>query len=301
MSDTPHYPSELPRTFATLDGISLLLAREVADHMDVREHAQRVEATSRLLAGHVGIEGRELELLSFAARWHDAGKLFIDNKYLRKTGKLDPHERAIVERHAADGAARLNAIPGIPREVAEVAAYHHERYDGHGYAGLVGEAIPFLARIVNIADVHDALRSARDYKPEFSEAVTLGIMTKDEPTPGFGRRAFDPILLRQFVAMRLADLEVDIDSEARVQFAEFAASDPMLDLPEHVRDSGQLEFDALHWRHFYTDTGAGRQLVTSQDTAGHARELTPELASALVLRRAGHRLADDPQPAVKLA
>lgn len=268
-------PSQIPINILASEiayGIGNLLAREAMDYMDVRAHAMRVATEAEALARHVGIDGAELAILSFGARWHDAGKLLVDNKYLRKPGKLDPDERAKVEKHAMLGHDLLKAIPGMPQIVADIAAYHHERWDGHGYEKLVGEEIPFAARIVCIADVFDALRSPRDYKPAMEDGLVLQMMTKDAPSPGFGRRAFDPLLLRQFVSMKLADPSVELSAEHRVELSEFASSDAMLDLPPAVRDSGEVEYDALGWRHFYKVDGDDRTLVMSQDPAGRARD-----------------------------
>ena len=122
---------------------------------------------------------------------HDLGKIGIPDSILRKPGSLDYHEWDFMEQHCAMGvdilkplsAAELAAYrehPLIGRDIlqerdtpllrmaAEIAAHHHERWDGAGYPeGLEGERIPLPARIVAVADVYDALASQRPYKPSF--------------------------------------------------------------------------------------------------------------------------------------
>lgn len=192
---------------------------------DVVMHEMRVAASARALAEASGMAGRELDVFTEAVRFHDVGKIKIDRAILRKPGRLDDGERAAMQTHAARGAAMLEQLPHLPAVFAEVARYHHERWDGLGYEGLSGEAIPFAARVCAIADVHDALVAERDYKSGMPEHEALALMTRDVPGPALGRDAFDPELLRRFVAIRTARPGFEAPSEVSAALSAFARGD----------------------------------------------------------------------------
>ena len=192
--------------------------REVAASVDgdLIGHEDRVARSTRDLALRAGIDQAEVERMTVAARYHDIGKLRIDPAILRKPGFLTPAEREAMERHAEYGAETLAAVAGIDPMMVEAARHHHERYDGRGYGGLSGEGIPLVARIVAIADVHDALKEKRCYKPAKPEAEVLAIMCSEDAYPALGRDAFDPELLRAFVAMRLEDPDFHAREDRRL-------------------------------------------------------------------------------------
>jgi putative two-component system response regulator len=129
-------------------------------------HLLRMAAYSRLVAEHMGLDPAECDLIREAAPMHDIGKVGIPDSVLLKTGPLDPQEIAVMRTHPQIGAEILAGSESpLLRAGAEIAISHHERYDGGGYPfGLAGEAIPLYGRIVAVADVFDALTSARPYK-----------------------------------------------------------------------------------------------------------------------------------------
>ena len=233
---------------------------------DVADHETSVADTARSLAKEVGWPTSDLGALWQATRIHDIGKLNIPTEILRHKGKLVGEPWAIMKSHARMGAEILGGVRGLPRIFTDVAKYHHERYDGQGYEGLSDESIPFAARIVAIADVHDALRASRDYKPPMPEESALLLMTGDTRGSEMGRRAFDPALLRKFVAMRLADAEFECSKEGRETLSAFASSDPMDDLSEEMR--GRLEISRDGHRRVFVEEGAGRLVVMDVDPAG---------------------------------
>ena len=121
-----------------------------------------------------------------SAPLHDIGKINIPDGILNKPGKLTPEEFEIMKTHAAAGKKILeDAISTVEgenylKEARNMAAYHHERWDGKGYPdGLHGEVIPLSARIMAVADVFDALTSPRVYKPAFPLDKALSIITEE--------------------------------------------------------------------------------------------------------------------------
>lgn len=224
--------------------LATIIEREVKDFRDVLAHENRVAQVAIELGAAVGMGADDLDLLRTGARFHDVGKMLIPRAILDKPGRLDADERTIIESHAHKGAEMLSAIPGVPATVVDIAHYHHERYDGLGYHGLVGEQIPYMARIVAIADVYDALMSKRPYKEPMSLGDVLELMSRDVPSEsGLGRRSFDPVLLRTFVAERLANDPVGITADQGQRLSDFASSDPRSDLPPALADAVQFHAD----------------------------------------------------------
>src|SRR5690606_26356655 len=155
-------------------------------------HCERVADLACRLAEAVGITGRELTWFRMGAILHDVGKISVPAETLNKPGRLTPAERELIEQHTAAGdeiVARLE----FPCDIRPIVRSHHEHWAGTGYPdGLAGEEIPLHARILCVADVFDALTSARSYKPAFPVAEALAIMARERG------RIFDPELFDQF-------------------------------------------------------------------------------------------------------
>jgi putative two-component system response regulator len=122
-----------------------------------------------------------------AAPLHDIGKVGISDLILLKPDRHTPEEYEIIKTHTTIGARTLEEVRDkYPRNSfismgAEIALSHHERWDGTGYPrGIAGDAIPIAAQIMAIADVYDALRSPRRYKPAFSHEQSMKIMTEGD-------------------------------------------------------------------------------------------------------------------------
>ena len=172
-------------------------------------HIKRTSAGVRILVEEMRAMGDQRLTATFcknliqAAPMHDLGKIAVDDAILRKPGRFEPEEFAKMKEHAAEGARIVNAIlenvadPAFHKLAVNVAHYHHERWDGSGYPEkLSGEAIPFEARIMAVADVYDALVSKRVYKDSFSFEKANTIIME-----GMGSQ-FDPGLEKVFVAAR---------------------------------------------------------------------------------------------------
>lgn len=172
---------------------------------DTGEHLDRIAAYCRVLAEELRATFSELNDetihdLQVASSLHDIGKVGVPDNVLLKPGTLTPEERRTMQRHTTIGADALDAILARSRDdrllrmARNIAACHHERWDGGGYpAGLTGDQIPIEARIVSVADVYDALTSRRVYKPPLAHDDALKILVSGRGTQ------FDPRIIDALV------------------------------------------------------------------------------------------------------
>jgi putative two-component system response regulator len=161
---------------------------------DTGEHTQRVGRTSGLMAGALGLDAQEVELIRHAATLHDVGKIGVPDRILLKPGSLTAAEFEVMKGHVGVGAEILSGSRSPLLRVAEqVALTHHEWWDGSGYrSGLRADEIPLAGRIVAVADVFDALTHDRPYK----SAVPLDQAL--EEIRCLSGRQFDPSLVAAF-------------------------------------------------------------------------------------------------------
>ncbi len=117
------------------------------------------------LAAQVGLANSDVEVLRQGSVLHDIGKISIPDAVLNKPGPLTEEEYDIVKQHPMQGVRILEPLRSI-RETLPLIRWHHERLDGGGYPdGISGDAIPFLVRILSVADIYDALASAAPTAP----------------------------------------------------------------------------------------------------------------------------------------
>ncbi len=175
-----------------------LLARAAEIHdEETGQHIVRVNEYSYVLAKLAGMPDTWCDEIRYSAQLHDVGKMSVDAAVLKKHGPLNPAERLEMDRHTLYGYQILSVSSRMTMG-AEIAYCHHEKWDGTGYPrGLRGEQIPLSARIVQIADIYDALRSTRPYKPGLSHEQAVRIMLHgDERIDPLGH--YDPQLLQLF-------------------------------------------------------------------------------------------------------
>jgi putative two-component system response regulator len=159
------------------------------------EHIWRMAGYSAAIARAAGWKLAQVEMIELAAPTHDTGKIGIPHSILKAPRKLNKEEWEIMKTHAQIGYDILNKTDNpVFKMAAEIARFHHEKWDGSGYPlGLVGENIPEAARIVAIADVFDALSTKRPYKEPWSLEETLDMMRQNAGSH------FDPRLLEVFL------------------------------------------------------------------------------------------------------
>jgi hypothetical protein len=175
------------------------LLETLADTVDLRDpytggHSRRVTAYTAAALAALDVRGPEAALIVVAARVHDLGKIATPDAVLGKPGPLDDAEHAVMRAHAAHGAAFLDRYPDFHRGAA-IVRHHHERLDGLGYPdGLHGDAIPFGARVIAVADSFDAMTSDRPYRPGMPPAVAAQRLAAGRGTQ------WDPAVVDAFLA-----------------------------------------------------------------------------------------------------
>jgi HD-GYP domain-containing protein (c-di-GMP phosphodiesterase class II) len=165
-------------------------------HDGFRSHQRRVAEMAERLAKSLGMGADRVDRIRRAAGIHDAGMNSVPREILLFPGPLDSDSQEILRRHVS-----LSPQEGLLEEVDEeayIVDHHHEHWDGSGYPqGLLGEAIPLEARIVAVADMWDALRHERPYRPAFGQAEAIEILQRERG------RSLDPSLLDLFLEGRL--------------------------------------------------------------------------------------------------
>lgn len=163
---------------------------------DTDVHNFRVTYYTLCLAECLNLPPGTIRSIAKGAFLHDVGKIGIRDQILlktnRKTNRLAREEFAVMKTHVELGIEIIRDIPWLA-DCRDVIRFHHEKYDGKGYPdGLAGEEIPLMARVFAVADVFDALTSARPYKPAFSYVEAIEIMKKEA-------RQYDPLVFQRFL------------------------------------------------------------------------------------------------------
>ena len=142
-------------------------------------HSENVMQYTMLLAKHLNLPDDELENIKYAGLLHDIGKIGISEQILNKPGKLTLDEYEEIKKHPVLGARIIDDVPSLKRLVPMV-LHHHEYYNGHGYPhGIVGDNIPFGARILSVADTFEAMTSDRPYRKALSFDIACDILRQE--------------------------------------------------------------------------------------------------------------------------
>ncbi|MGA7854894.1 MAG: HD domain-containing phosphohydrolase [Candidatus Acidiferrales bacterium] len=129
-----------------------------------RGHSGRVAKYSIIIGEYMGLDTEELDRLRISALLHDVGKIGVDDRVLKKPGKLTDEEFDLMKQHPTKGANIMRPVAQL-KDMLPGIELHHERMDGAGYPyGLVGEQIPMMARIIAVADTFDAITTNRPYQ-----------------------------------------------------------------------------------------------------------------------------------------
>ncbi len=161
-----------------------------------RGHSDRVARVAVRLARQLGCDARTVDTIYLAGLLHDVGKIGIDDRILRKPGRLTPEEFEHIKQHTIIGYEILRGIKQLCH-VLPVVLHHHEAWDGSGYPhGLAGECIPYLARVVAVADAFDAMGSDRPYRKGMSDEKLDAVIRQ-----GAGKQ-WDPKVVEAFFACR---------------------------------------------------------------------------------------------------
>lgn len=189
--------ADIDHRIAQLEDDFLSLVRFWGESIEAKDrytmgHCARVAEYACRIAERAGLTPGELVWFRMGAFLHDVGKTEVPEEILNKPGKLTDEERAVMERHTVIGDEMLRPVE-FPWDIRPMVRSHHERWDGRGYPdGLAGEAIPLSARILRVADVFDALTTARSYRRPLTPEEARAIMEDDAGS-------FDPALFAIFL------------------------------------------------------------------------------------------------------
>lgn len=183
------------------------------------------------------ISKQDIPIICNAASFHDIGKMVLPMEILNKPGKLTAEEFEVVKTHSMEGANLLKSLAMRENEPLikmgyEICRWHHERYDGHGYPdGLKGDEIPIAAQVVALADVYDALRSSRVYKPPYSHEEAIHMILNGECG------VFNPILLEC-----LSELSDTLEEAVKVNSGSAISEEEMIQAIEQQFERGDIDF-----------------------------------------------------------
>jgi len=164
-------------------------------------HSTRLAEWGMRVGQELQMSEAELEALEVAALLHDIGKVGIPDSILKKPGRLDEDEFALMKKHPEYGWAVLRVLPGFERAALDI-LHHHERVDGKGYpAGLKENEIPIASRIVCVIDAFDAMVSYRPYRDGLPTEEAIRRLVADSGTQ------FDKAVVKCFLSFAPAEMK----------------------------------------------------------------------------------------------
>ena len=191
---------ELERAY--LDTIGILRQTVEAKDPYTRGHSDRVSEYSVLIGKKLGLDEKTLHILKIGGLFHDIGKIGIPDSILLKESKLSDEEYSQIKNHPMIGVHMLGDA-AIFTDILPIVKHHHERYDGRGYPSqLVGEDIPYVARIAAVADTFDAMTSKRSYRDSLPIDVVRAEIERCSGTQ------FDPNIAKVFLDIMNNDFDL---------------------------------------------------------------------------------------------
>ncbi|WP_162924599.1 GAF and HD-GYP domain-containing protein [Rubrobacter indicoceani] len=173
---------------------ALLEAASIRDR-GLAEHMKSVRGLARRIGAGMGLDRKEIDVLSLGAMLHDIGKIGVPDGVLKKPGKLTAEEFELIKRHTVMGAGVVAQIPHLSG-IVPIVRHHHERHDGRGYPdGLAGKNVPLHARIVFVADAYDSMVQDRPYRRGLSHEEAVAEIEANAGTQ------FDPEVAEVFLGI----------------------------------------------------------------------------------------------------
>lgn len=199
---------ELERAY--LDTIGILSQTVEAKDPYTRGHSDRVSEYSVLIGKKLGLDEKTLHILKIGGLFHDIGKIGIPDSILLKESKLSDEEYSQIKNHPMIGVHMLGDA-AIFTDILPIVKHHHERYDGRGYPSqLVGDDIPYVARIAAVADTFDAMTSKRSYRDSLPIDVVRAEIERCSGTQ------FDPNIAKVF--LDIMDNDFDLIREIQEKY-----------------------------------------------------------------------------------
>ena len=199
---------ELERAY--LDTIGILRQTVEAKDPYTRGHSDRVSEYSVLIGKKLGLDEKTLHILKIGGLFHDIGKIGIPDSILLKESKLSDEEYSQIKNHPMIGVHMLGDA-AIFSDILPIVKHHHERYDGRGYPSqLVGDDIPYVARIAAVADTFDAMTSKRSYRDSLPIDVVRAEIERCSGTQ------FDPNIAKVF--LDIMDNDFDLIREIQEKY-----------------------------------------------------------------------------------
>ncbi len=172
---------------------SLITSIHLRDNY-TQKHSSNVTVFAVNTARSLNCSEKEVESVRIAGMLHDIGKIAIPDNILLKTGQLTNQEYTVIKEHPVIGENILKAVALMDTE-REIILHHHERWDGRGYpGGLSGEEIPFLSRILSVADSFDAMTTNRPYRNALPTDIAVSELQKNCGTQ------FDSKVVKTFIS-----------------------------------------------------------------------------------------------------
>jgi putative nucleotidyltransferase with HDIG domain len=220
---------------------TLLALETFANIVDERDpstyqHSIRVARSVDRLARSLGLPFSDIDRLRWAARLHDLGKVAVDASLLRKEGRLDGAEWAAMRRHPRLSARLMQRFEFAAGQ-ARAVEFHHERYDGQGYYGIDGSALPLASHFLIVADSFDAMTTERPFRLALSREEALAEIERNSGTQ------FHPTVARAFVALERghdATALLTADELAQLRDAAIPYRLPVIPGARDLRDRPEL-------------------------------------------------------------